>query len=728
MSIIPKWEPTAPHHFAPQALSFTIPTATYIPPNPVEVLQTMKSVLFIAILCTSLALLAQSSAPKPTVPSEKASALVDRVGSTGFLQLHADSFNSLDPKQKELAFWLWQASVAIDPIIYDQMSRYGIRQKRLLEEIVSRPEGIDPAAEKKIVDFTKLFWSARGNHNDMTSQKFLPEFTYEDLQKAAAQAFKNGAFRTAYADLPPLTSAEAVDKEVEDLKQSLFDPDFGPMITAKSPRGGKDIIQGSANTFYTGITLADLKDFKAKYPLNSRLVKGPDGQLKEEVYRAGTPDGSVPSGLYAVYLKKANDMLANAQKVADPKQAVVIGDLIRYYQTGEFADWLRFGQDWVQDNSTVDFDNGFIEIYRDAAGQKGSSQSFVTITDKPLTEKMVKLAENAEYFEQHAPWLPQYKKTQFTPPTVKAVETLIESGDFHVNTIGDNLPNENEIREKYGSKNFLFTAASRAFDQAGGHKAEREFGATPEITDRLIKYGQEAEELHTAMHEVIGHGSGKLSERLKNGSEAELKEYFSTLEEARADLMSLWNAFDPKLKELGLVTDQDQVAKAMYDGQAMVVITQLRRIPHGDTIEEDHQRNRALIANYLIDKGAIRQFDRDDKTYVEVTDYQKMHAGVGELLAELMRIKAEGDYNAIKALVDKYGVHFDPKLRDQIVARYKSLDIPAYWAGINPLLTPKFTKEGEVGSVTVSYPRSSLTQYLTYGAMYDKGLKVPAGK
>ena len=688
-----------------------------------------RLIIILAVISLAGSMLAQTPPPTPKkAAASQASALVDRVGATGFIQLKAESFKSLDPRQKELAYWLTQASIAIDPIIYDQLSRYGIRQKRLLEEILSRPQGISPATMKKLNDFTKLFWSSRGNHSDMTSQKFLPEFTLEELQSAAAQAFRNGAFRTEYADLPGLTSAEAVAKEVADLQQSLFDPDFEPMITAKSPQGGKDIIQASSNSFYEGLSLADIKDFKGKYPLNSRLVKGSDGQLKEEIYRAGTPDGSIAPGLYAVYLKKANECLANAQKVADPKQAEIIGDLIKFYQTGEFADWLKFGQDWVQDNSVLDFDNGFIEIYRDAAGQKGSSQSFVTVTDKPLTETMVKLAENAEYFEQHAPWDAKYKKTQFTPPTVKAVETLIETGDFHVNTIGDNLPNENEIREKYGSKNFLFTAASRALDQASGHKAIEEFGATPEIIARSIKYGQEAGELHTAMHEVIGHGSGKLSERLKNGSEAELKEYFSTLEEARADLMSLWNAFDPKLKELGLISNQEEVAKAMYDGQALVVIAQLRRIPRGATIEEDHQRNRALIANYLIDKGAIRQFDKNGKTYVEVTDYPKMHAGVGELLAEIMRIKAEGDYNAIKALVDKYGVHFDPKLRDQIVARFKSLDIPSYWAGINPELTAKLGKDGKVEGVTISYPRSALRQYLTYGTMFDKGLRVPAGK
>jgi dipeptidyl-peptidase III len=696
----------------------------------------MKSGIRILIISLSIVLslsaLAQKLASSPKQSNKAANTasnvLVDRVGSTGFLQLRAQSFNALDPKQKELAYWLTQASIAIDPIIYDQLSRYGIRQKRLLEEIVSRPQGVNSATMKKVSDFAKLFWANRGNHNDMTSQKFLPDFTFEELQTAAAQAFKNGAFRTPYGELPALSSADAVSKEVTDLKESIFDPNFEPMITAKSPQGGKDIIQASSNTFYEGVTLADVKDFKGKYGLNSRLVKGSDGQLKEEVYRAGAPDASVQPGLYAVYLKKANDALANAQKVADPKQAEAIGDLIKFYQSGEFSDWLKFGQNWVQTNPVVDFDNGFIEIYRDAAGQKGSSQSFVTVTDKPLTEAMVKLAQNAEYFEQHAPWDAKYKKSQFTPPTVKAVETLIETGDFHVNTIGDNLPNENEIREKYGSKNFLFTAASRAFEQAGGHKAEREFMATPEEVARQIKYGQEATELHTAMHEVIGHGSGKMSDRLKNGSEAELKEYFSTLEEARADLMALWNAYDPKLKELGLITNQDEVAKAMYDSTALVVLTQLRRIPKGTTIEEDHQRNRALIANYLIDKDAVRQFDKNGKTYVQVTDYKKMHDEVGVLLAEIMRIKAEGDYNAIKALVDKYGVHFDPKLRDQILARYKSLNTPTYWAGINPLLTATLGNDGQVESVTMTYPENAIKQYLTYAAMYDKGLKVPAGK
>ncbi len=528
----------------------------------------------------------QAQAPKPdTTKNTSPGELVDRVGNTGFVQIHAESFRALTPQEKELAYWLTEAAIAIDPIIYDQLSWFGLREKRMLEEIVSHSQGIDPATMTKITDFAKLFWGNRGNHNDLTSQKFLPDFTFDELQKAALQAQKNGAFRSTYADLPSITGADALNRELNQLKPSLFDPEFQPMTTAKSPQGGKDIVESSANTFYgPGVTLADLKDFKAKYPLNSRVVKEPNGTLKEEVYRAGTPDGSVPPGLYAIFLKRANDYLAKAQAVADPQQAAVIAALIRYYQTGEYDDLIKFDTLWVQDPARVDFANNFIEIYRDANGMKASSQAFVSVTDQALTTKMQKLAQNAEYFEQQAPWDAKYKKTAFTPPTVEAIETIVETGDFSVTTIGDNLPNENEIHEKYGTKNFLFTGSSRALTGAAGHKSIEEFGASPAVIQREIQYGQQADELMTALHEVIGHGSGKLSERMKGGSEPYLKEYYSAMEEARADLSALWNAWDPKLKQLGLIEgNQDEIAKSMYDTAALVMLTQLRRIPRGDS-------------------------------------------------------------------------------------------------------------------------------------------------
>ena len=650
------------------------------------------------------------------------SSLVERVEGTGFVRVEAGSFAPLDARQKELAYWLVQASIAIDPIAYDQFSRFGLRQKRLLEGIVAHPQGMDAEVLRKITEFTKLFSANRGNHNELTSQKFLPTFTFEELKGAALTAQQDGAFSSGDGELRAIGSPVELDEELQDLRASFFDAGFEPMLTAKNPSGGKDAIQASSNTFYEGVTLEDLKDFRDRHPLNSRVVKGKDGKLHEEVYRAGTPDGKIAPGLYAVYLKRANGYLAKAQKLADPAQATVIGDLIRYYETGNPADWLTWGTDWVQNDEPVDFLNGFVEIYRDARGAKGSSQSFVSVTDKPVTEKMIRLAENANYFEEREPWDAKYKKQAFKPPVVKAVETLIETGDFSVTTIGDNLPNENEIHEKYGTKNFLFMSSTRAINKATGQAVSEEFGATREIIERSAKYGDEAGELMTALHEVIGHGSGKLSPRLKG--------YFSTLEEGRADLCALWNAWDPKLKELGLVSNLDEVAKAMYDNAAMAPLTQLRRIPKGDTIEEDHERDRQLIVNYIRAKvpGAIEQFDRDGKTYVEVKDYAKMRQGVGMLLAELMRIKAEGDYDAIKSLVDEYAVHFDPRLRDQVVARFQKLDMPAYWAGVNSELKAETGADGKVESVGIGYPEDVKEQYLAYGAMYDKSLRVSQRK
>jgi dipeptidyl-peptidase-3 len=678
-----------------------------------------NSLLFLgstAFICWAGGVLAQSA---PT----SAGTIVERVGDTGFIQLQADSFRALDARRQALAYWLTQASIAIDPIIYDQLSPYGVREKRLLEEIVARPSGIQPATFQKIREYALLFWANRGNHNETTGQKFLPPFSADELRQAALTAQKNGAFKTPYADLPALRGPADLERELTDLGPALFDPNIEPITTAKTPPPGKDIIQASSNTFYRGVTLDDLKNFRDQFPLNSRVVKGPDGTVREEVYRAGTPDGKVAPGLYAVYLKRAIEFLERARASADTAQAEVIGGLIRFYRTGDPKDWLLFGADWVRNDAAVDFANGFIEVYRDARGAKGSSQSFITITDKPVTDAMTKLAQNAAYFEQKAPWDAKYKKQAFQPPVVKAVEVLMETGDFHVTTIGVNLPNENQIREEFGSKNFLLLGSSHALSKASATAVAGEFAASPEEAERTRRFGEDAEDMLTALHEVIGHGSGKLTDRLKDGAQPFLKEYFSTLEEARADLMGLYNIWDPKLKELGLVPDQESVARAMYDIAARVSLVQLRRIPRGDTIEEDHQRGRALIANFVKDRtGAIEQFDRDGKTYVRVKDYQRMREGVGQLLGELMRIKAEGDYDAIKALIDKYGVHFDPKLRDQVIARYKQLNLPTYWAGINPELTADLDANGKVTSVRLTYPRDAVRQYLKYARMYAPSL------
>jgi dipeptidyl-peptidase-3 len=679
--------------------------------------RTLLSALLLVGIVFSQSTPAQTHAR--TNAQRERTSLVERVGSTGILQLEAESFRDLSPRRKILAYYLSQASIAVDPIIYDQMSRFGLRERRILEAVVSHPRGVSPAALKRINDYTKLFWANSGNHNSYTAQKFLPEFTYAELEQAGLQAVKNGGL---------LMTPEEFRKELSELRAPFFDPKFQPMSTAKSPEGGLDIIQASANNFYgPAVTLADLKNFQEQHPLNSRIVKLPDGTLVEQVYRAGTPDGSIAPGLYAEYLNKAIGFLQQARPYAEPGQAAVIDALVRYYQTGEHADWIAVGEAWVQNRVTVDFSNGFVEVYRDPRGVKAAIQGFVTVTDEALNHIMTQLADNAQYFEGRAPWKDEYKKQGVKPPVAMAVEAVTESGDFGITTVGDNLPNENEIHEKYGTKNFFFTGSTRAFTRATGTSALEEFASSPEEV-RLVKaHGEEADNLLTALHEVIGHGSGKLNPRLTREPQFYLKEYYSTLEEARADLMALWNISDPRLRELGLVSHPD-VMKAMYYSAARVMLTQLRSIPEGNQIEEDHQRDRQLIANYIMDKtGAIQIVERGGKHYVHITDFDKMHEGVGMLLAEIMRIKAEGDYDAIKALIDKYGVHFDPKLRDEVVARYKRLDLPTYWAGVNPDLTPTTDAGGKVTNVAISYPRDFMRQRLGYSAMYNPTL-LAAGK
>ncbi|MFB3829343.1 MAG: peptidase M49 [Bryobacteraceae bacterium] len=654
-----------------------------------------------------LILLTAACAPGQT------STLVDRAGSTGFVQLEAESFRGLSAREQALAFYLTRAAIALDPVIYDQNSRFGLRQKRLLEAIVAR------APRPAITEFTKLFWANRGNHNDTTAQKFLPGFTFEDLRAAAREAWQRGGLRTAAYGLPAIGSEAELDRELNELRPSLFDPAFEPMMTAKSAPGAADILQASSNNFYSGVSLADLRSFHERYPLNSRLVKS-GGKLVEEVYRAGTPDGRVPPGRYALFLKKTIGYLSRARNYAEPDQQRAIDSLIRFYQTGEPADWLRFGADWVRSNPRVDFASGFIEVYRDARGAKGTAQSFVTITDEAITAAMRKLAANAQYFEDRAPWDARYKKQGVEPPLAKAVEALVETGDFLISTIGVNLPNENEIHQKYGTKSFILTGSTRALDKAAGSGLVREFAAGPEETAIEERFGREAGDLMTALHEVIGHGSGKLSPRLTREAAYYLKEYASTLEEARADLMALWSVFDPKLRELGLVRDNG-VGRAMYYSAARAPLVQLRRIPTGETIEQDHQRGRQLIVAYIMDQtGAIRRIERNGKTYYEVRDFHRMREGVGRLLAELMRIKAEGDYAAVKALVDRYAVRFDPRLRDQVAARFRRLDLPVYWAGVNPELTAKWAPDGRIAKVSLEYPRDVVKQQMAYAAMYER--------
>jgi dipeptidyl-peptidase-3 len=488
------------------------------------------------------------------------------------------------------------------------------------------------------------------------------------------------------------------------------------MLTVKNPGGNQDPLEASANNLYRGVRLSDLAGFQEKYALNSRLVKK-NGKLVEQVYRAGTSDGKVPPGLYAAELGRAIRYLRLALPYAAESQRKVLNDLIRYYQTGDPADWRQFNIDWVREDSIVDFTNGFIEVYKDARGRKGAAQAYVTVVDQKTDKLMRDLAGQARYFEQHAPWEDKYKLDNPHPPVAKAVEALIETGDFDITTVGENLPNEAEIHDQYGSKSFIFTGSSRALTAAAGTRVLREFAYSEEEIARAEKYRELASTLLVALHEVIGHGSGKMNPQLKEEPAFYLKEYYSTLEEARADLVALWYFFDPKLIEMGAMPDIE-VAKTAYDAEARASLVQLREVPTGDTLEEDHRRGTQLVVSYIRDKtGAIEPVEREGKVYLVVKDYPKMREGVGLLLAELMRIKAEGDYAAAQALISRYGIHFNTTWRDQVLERYRKLDLPIFWTGINPDLQPRFGKNGTIVDVTISYPRDIVKQQLRYASI-----------
>lgn len=598
----------------------------------------------------------------PTATARAESPRVERVDDTFFIQIEADSFYNLKPKQKALAYWLNQSSIALNPIVYDQLSRFGLRQKRLLEAVVSNKPRVDPAIYARVLDFTKLFWANKGNH-DSNERKFMPRFTSDELKEALGQAGRQ--------DLIP---------EVDSLAASLFDAEFEPVLSPKN------------------------------------LM---DEQSREQFYRAGTVDGRIAPGLYAQYLTKANQFLEKARAYAEPRQAKVLSDLIHFYQTGEQNDWIQFEADWVRDDEPVDFMSGFTGSNRDFHTPKGTLQSFVCIADREASDIATKIAANAQYFEDHAPWDARYKRQDVKVPVAKIVETTIEAGDFPVATMSASFPSEDRIRSEYGSKNFFFFDEAPSETGAVGFAGIYEFYASRTDAQRDRKYLFEQERLMTILHEVIGHGSGKVSPRLAKDPQFYLKEYYPALEEARADLMALWSAFDPKLKELGLVSS-DEVAKAMYDIVAVQMITQLRLFPHGDTIEDNRARARQLIARYLMEKtGAIGIEERDGLTTVYVKDYARMRKGVGMLLSELTRIKAEGDYEAIKALTDKYGSHIDSKLRDQMVERFRKLGSPTTsFAGINPNLVAQFDRSGTVIKVDIEYPRDYVKQQLGYSAMY----------
>jgi dipeptidyl-peptidase-3 len=631
--------------------------------------------------------------------------LLERVDDAAVVQLYANGFTRLPLKEKILVWHLYQAALAGRDIYYDQRYAHSLEMRTVLEEILTHTDGVNPATLGEIARYTKLFWLNSGPYNHLTARKFVLKCTPEAFARAAEAAAKDEASF-------PTREGENLKGLLDRLRPMFFDPDFEPIVTNKTPGPGKDILATSANNLYVNVTMKDLNGFDEKFSLNSRLVKQ-DGRLVEEPYRT--------DGRYGPALAKVVRHLEAAAEVAPDPTAEALRALVRFYKTGATADREAYDIAWVRDKTApVDTINGFIEVYMDARGVKGSWESAVFFVNPEKTQAIQKLAREAQWFEDHVPWDKAYRKADVQGITANAIEVVIETGDCGpVTPIGINLPNDQAIREKHGSKSVSLSNVIEASDKSTPTAFRREFSWTPEEAARAEKWSVLSSELLVNMHEVIGHASGKIAESLKGKPQDALKEQYSALEEGRADLVALYYMPDPKLAELGLVAagDQEEVARTAYENYTRNVLTQLRRIREGAQIEEDHMRNRQMVVRWLMEHTqAIDVRHRDGKTYYVMTDPKAFHEGVGRLLAEVQRIKSEGDYDAARTLFETYGIHFDPKLRDEVVARVKALDLPSYTGFVMPRLEPVNGPDGRIIDVTISYPMDLTKQMLEYSA------------
>lgn len=639
-------------------------------------------------------------------PKAERKYLLERVDEAAVVQLYADGFSELPLAQKVLIWHLYRAALAGRDIYYDQRYAHNLTMRGIIETIVTHPDGVDPGTLAEIRRYTKLFWLNTGPYNHLTARKFVLKCSPAALAEAAKAAAKAGARF-------PTENGEGVDALLERLRPMFFDADFDPIVTNKTPGPGKDILTSSANNLYVNVSMGDLKGFDERYPLNSRLVKR-DGKLVEEAYRV--------DGKYGPEIGRIVDHLQEAARVAPGPTRKALEALVAFYRTGANADREAYDIAWVQDkDAAVDTINGFIEVYMDARGVKGSWEAVVSYVNPAKTGGIKKLAADAQWFEDQMPWAAKYRKPDVKGITANAIEVVVETGDCGpITPIGINLPNDQGVRERHGSKSVSLSNVIEASDKATPTEFRREFSWGPEEADRATKWSVLGNELLVNMHEVIGHASGRVSEALDGKPQDALKEQYSALEEGRADLVALYFMPDPKLAALGLVAaaDQEEVARAAYEGYARNALVQLRRIKEGAQIEEDHMRNRQMIVRWLIDNTrAIDVRLRDGKTYYVMADARAFRDGVGRLLAEVQRIKSEGDYDAAKALFEAHGIRFDPKLRDEVVARVARLDLPSYTGYVMPRLEPVNAPDGTIGDVKISYPMDLTTQMLEYAAV-----------
>jgi dipeptidyl-peptidase III len=658
----------------------------------------------VATACSNAAPQAPAAAAT-SAPAEPKKYLLERVDDAAIVQLYADGFSSLPLKDKTLIWHLTQAAIAGRDIFYDQRYRYNLEMREVLEAILANPSGVDTATLKELQRYAKLFWINTGPYNNLTAQKFVLGVTPEALASAAKAAVSAGAKF-------PVANGETLDQLLTRLKPMFFDAAFEPSVTKKQPPPGQDILTASFNNLYQGVSLKDVTGLTEQYPLNSRLVKS-NGKLVEEIYKIG--------GRYDPQLKDVVAHLEAAIPFASEPMAKALRALAQWYRTGEAADRRAYDIAWVEDKaSPVDTINGFTEVYLDARGVKGSWEGVVFYVNQQKTADIQKLAKEAQWFEDHMPWDSKYRKAGVQGITANAIDVVIETGDSGpITPVGINLPNDNDVREKNGSKSVSLSNVNEAYDRSSDPRLRGEFAWTPEETARATKWAGMAGEITTNMHEVIGHASGKISEHLKGKPEAALKEYYSALEEGRADLVGLYFIADPKVVELGIVpgADQQDIVLAEYEGYTRNALVQLRRIRKGTQIEEDHMRNRQMIVHWVMaNTKAIRIEVRDGKTYYVMSDAKAFREGVGRLLAEVQRIKAEGDLAAARKLFDTYGIHFDPKLRDQVVSRVEQLQLPSYTGFVMPNLDAVKDGSGQITDVKISYPQDLTRQMLQYSA------------
>jgi dipeptidyl-peptidase-3 len=643
--------------------------------------------------------------PAATAPPALRPYLLEQIDDAAVVQLYADGFDKLTLKEKTLVWHLYLAALAGRDIYYDQRYRHNLAIRDLLEAILTHAQGVPAETLAELTRYTKLFWLNTGPYNNLTARKFLLNLDRTRVRHAMEIAKANGAgFK--------LRDGETIGERIEQFARVFFDPDFEPMVTNKTPGEGQDILASSANNLYDGVTMADLDGFAEKHQLNSRLAMR-DGTLVEEVYQVG--------GLYDAEIRTIVGHLRDALPFAPEALGKALAALITFYETGDDADRQAFDIAWVHNRDTaVDTMNGFIEVYMDARGMKGAWEAVVYYANHERTEKIHALATHAQRFEDHLPVDPRYRKPKVQGVSAMAIEVVVEIGDSGpITPIGVNLPNDQRIREVHGSKSVSMSNVLEAYERATPDSYRQEFGWDDAEVERSKRWGAFASELTTEIHEVLGHGSGRMADHVTVTPQDLLKEQYSALEESRADLVALYFVADPYLVTLGLVPadEQQAVVQTEYEAYARTALVQLRRVRIGAQLEEDHMRNRQAIVHWLLaNTKAIDVRRRDGKTYFVVNDSDAFRAGVSTMLAEVQRIKSEGDYQAARALFETYGVHFDPDLRDEVVARVEHLKLPSYTGFVMPKLEPVTDRSGVIIDVKISYPCDLMTQMLEYSS------------